>query len=440
MIYERLKTATLIILVLLSVFLTWKLWTFQPEYALLEGTEYVTTSPLSEERKLKQLIVPEQIVIHHEEDSFFLANHHFLFKEIYQKIIDAKYEINLEEMATENAPIRKKAIEVNFRGSIPTEIIASMFEIPIESIVSPKLIDSVILFEDELRQALRLQLVSYSEKRSIELSTSVSHEVFSSYLYSELPLAFSYPYKGDENNWRAIYLPTEPLVFQSISYTSTLLPATYFEQLLFSEPTSVKYYRQENGEESFTDGNRMMNVFDHGSFMEYINPIYSDKVERGSKHIINSSLDFINGHGGWTDNYTLDSWSNTSLKEEVKYRLTIQGLPVIHVQGIDQMNINVARTGTQISRYSRPLFDIDRVPIDTIERVLPSGEDVIMRLAASEWFDMGQLEKVVVGFEMQKWNSIVTVEPHWFVFYRDVWQKVPMEDAMKREGGSDGLE
>ncbi|UTW70610.1 hypothetical protein KHA80_10785 [Anaerobacillus sp. HL2] len=66
---------------------------------------------------------------------------------------------------------------------------------------------------------------------------------------------------------------------------------------MFSDPNFVKHYLQSNGDESFTDGNRMVNVLYSGNVLRYINPFFGEDVDRNSKLILFMSLDFLNGHG-----------------------------------------------------------------------------------------------------------------------------------------------
>ncbi len=89
--YERIKTGLLIGLVGLSLILTWQLWTFQPDFALIDdSTRYVPTEAMSEERKLADVILPEQMIVHRQEQHAMIPASDERFEEFYRKLI--KYE------------------------------------------------------------------------------------------------------------------------------------------------------------------------------------------------------------------------------------------------------------------------------------------------------------------------------------------------------------
>ncbi|GAE26229.1 YycH protein [Halalkalibacter wakoensis JCM 9140] len=201
----------------------------------------------------------------------------------------------------------------------------------------------------------------------------------------------------------------------------------------------MKYYQQTDGEDSYTDGNRIITMHNNGAFMEYYNPVFIETQERSNKHIVQNSYEFINGHGGWTNDYILANWNSSDIRDEAVFQMQIKGVPVVQFEGQGDMSLQISRSGNQIVNYSRPLFELDAFPIDAREQIeLPSGEEVINYLKRQEFFDERRLIKVTIGYEMISRNSsFVTVEPHWFIYYGNRWQKVTFEPE---EGGANGLE
>src|SRR5213075_2761192 len=62
--YETIKTAILTILVLLSIFLTWNLWTYQPNYATMEKNNVVAEVTMSEKQEIKKIVRPDLVLYH----------------------------------------------------------------------------------------------------------------------------------------------------------------------------------------------------------------------------------------------------------------------------------------------------------------------------------------------------------------------------------------
>ncbi|WP_158211689.1 YycH family regulatory protein [Alkalihalobacterium alkalinitrilicum] len=445
--YENMKSATLTFLVLLSLVLTWQIWTFQPDYALLKDTDYVNNPHLNEERKLSEVIVPEQVIFHVDDEHFLLNNNEILYSQFNEQWLTSRIEdISMMSTLTMNQ-ILDESIELIFPAAIPGDIFLSMFTDVNEDISMPlSKVDRVFIYPNPETDKIHYGVISNNENRFADIETSFSVNDFEEKFLAEVERlinVFGYQVGPEQGQWsKIVYLPEETITVETISYTITPVSVDVFKQLLFNDPFSAKFFRQENGEETYTDGNRLINIINNGVFMDYINPIYSENPERGSRNVILSSIDFINGHGGWTDQYVLYDWVSNEVREEANFRLMLNGFPVISMDGFDVMSLYVFRTGNQTSRYIRPLFDLDQQPIDYARTGvdLPSGHDVIEELEKREYFDLSRLEKVAIGYEMKKWNAFVTVEPNWYIYYDQTWQKVPFDVTNEREVEDYGLE
>ncbi|NEU30596.1 hypothetical protein GN156_07330 [bacterium LRH843] len=442
--YEHIKTGLLIGLVGLSLILTWKLWTFQPDIALLDNTSrYIPSEVMSEERKLADVIQPQFMVVHQQEKYAMISPKDGRFDQLYEKLLASTLEESEQGTRIARKRLDGDGIEVMFPTEIPAEIFLSLFQLSREEHSLPTgTINSIFLYGDKKDEQVYMQLLSKKEEQVVEMKTNLSlKELTDSFIakFDEYIEVVKVESESNENPPGNIYLPVNPVAAEKLSFTVSPISGQFFRQTLFTDPASVKYYRQTDGEESYTDGNRIINIRNNGLFMEYNNPVYSDK-DRSSKHIIQGSYEFINGHGGWTNTYFLTDWVSTDRRDVAEYRLRVNKYPVISFKGLDQMLLRISRSGNQTESYFRPLFNIDNQPIDAKETVeLRSGLDVIERLKQHETFELSQLQKVIIGYEMTMPNrSFVTVEPNWFVLYDNRWQKITFTDE---EGGrSNGLE
>lgn len=445
--YEHIKTTILIVLITLSVVLTWQLYTFQPEIALLDDTaRYVPSDSLQaerEERKLRDVIQPEQIILHQNNEFAMIPTNDERFAKIYQNLLRSSlFEVDLLATGPFPKKLESGGIELIFPDAIPIDLFLSFFEQSEEEfLLAISEVDRLFLYGSS-DGSVHMQILSIEEERVIELGTSIATPELALFLESSdqnisvRPLFDpSPPYSSKLS--ADVYISTEPVKASRLSFQTSLLSTEFYKQTLFTDPGSVKYYQQSDGEDSYTDGNRIITMQNNGLFMEYINPIFIESQDRTSKHIVQSSYEFVNGHGGWSDHYLLTSWRSTDLREEATFLLHVDGYPVLHFDGQGSMSLDIIRSGNQVVSYKRPLFELDNTPIDVRERVdLPSGEEVLERLSQQEFFEPKRLNKLVVGYEMiTRTTSFVTIEPHWFALYGNRWQKVTFEG-----GGSNGLE
>ena len=54
--YENIKSGILTFLVLVSILLTWNLWTYQPNYETMENSNYVEEVTVSEKQEVQKIV------------------------------------------------------------------------------------------------------------------------------------------------------------------------------------------------------------------------------------------------------------------------------------------------------------------------------------------------------------------------------------------------
>ncbi|MCK0469813.1 YycH family regulatory protein [Halalkalibacter sp. APA_J-10(15)] len=456
---EHMKSAILIILIGMSVILSWSLYTYQPDIALLDvSSRYVSNELIGEERSLQEVIRPDQIVVHADGEKAMIPRDREDFYELLEKLGQANYEADHVFM-TEPYPLitERGGIELVFPTSIPAELFFTMLTLEDDYQTPISEIDRVYLYIHDVHDQVYMQYYSSDERRVGSLKSNLSVGEFERLFIQNRDEYVTVRSLEEERAQSSlmtehVYVTTEPMIVDTLSYGASPISIDLFRQSLFTDPSAVKYYQQSDGEDSYTDGNRMINLRHNGTFMEYGNPMFSE-VQELSKHVTQAGYEFINGHGGWTDDYILSNWMNLNNREEVEFRLHMNGLPVFSIDGKDLMKLSVMRSGNQIVAYSRPLFDLDLVPLNTTQRVeLPSGEDVVRSLQQDDYYERQRIVKVSLGYEMEMRNpTFVTLEPHWYVLYGNRWQRieasqveaVSQEQTVDEEEGADdddGLE
>src|SRR5699024_11334551 len=87
---------------------------------------------------------------------------------------------------------------------------------------------------------------------------------------------------------------------------------------LFRDPSQVT---ANDAEAYFTDGQRRMNVSNNNSKIEFINPIQTSSEDDFKIDLLEQSIDNINEHRGWTNDYALEdiSASQSNVKFRLKY-------------------------------------------------------------------------------------------------------------------------
>lgn len=452
---EYLKTTVLTLLILLSIFLTYQIWTFQPDYAILKSSEYIENTPIGEEKRLSEVILPKHVVVHNNEISvspldkvgfsnkFFEEHRGFSFQKQTQSNNLTYFYSDFEDYI---------GLEFIFPASVPIEVLKELLQLTNIQLLSINLIDKLIFFvnNDVEKEIISVKLISLEEQISVTVETNLSVSKFKENIQIEESERFYEVFPIEIINFRngfkkIVYLPTESLLINSVTYLTKSISPDHFKQTLFSDPNFVKHYMQSNGKESFTDGNRMVNIFDNGTILKYINPTFGDITERNSKHILLSAVEFLNGHGGLTSLFYYDSLSSIGLNEEITFRLMVEGIPVYQsnygVNHLFEITLN-RMNGNQFSEYIRPLVYIEDDPIYITEtKKLPSGYNLIETLNQKDDFNRFLLTDINIGYTMIKRQSFIIFEPRWFIQYNGNWEVVNVINEVEdSEGYVYGLE
>lgn len=450
---ERIKTFSLWFLILLSVFLTYQIWTFQPDYALLENTEYIEHTQIGEEKKLDQIIKPKQIILHVDQRHYSPVN----YIEFYDQLVEEFKGVALENFfptSNFNSGILEgtNGIELLFPESIPLDGLKEIFQISSKEQYYIDEVDRIILYLNEEETQVIGKLISYDENITVTIKTSLLPSKLSDQLViidEDNYEVFSHDLAGYINGFKkTVYLPKDSLELDGVTFFSKAISTEYFKQSLFSDPNYVKHYRQSNGEEAFTDGNRMVNVINNGNVLSYINPTFGDTLDRNNKHFLYSSVDFLNGHGGLTNSFFYDRLKKVGTNEEITFRLYIGGIPVYGsniYRDSSLYKITLNRVGANhIEQYTRPLFLIEEDPVNITKSIkISSGAKVIEAINEMEDFNPFLLTDIDKGYIMIKRQSFIMFEPRWFIQYNGRWEVLNITgetDAVDSEANASGLE
>ncbi|MCM2676429.1 two-component system activity regulator YycH [Alkalicoccobacillus plakortidis] len=311
--YEQLKTWLLVFLVVLSLILTYLLWTYKPEL-VTQDTEAVELNQIGDEKSIQDVVRPSKIVKHQFGETYMVLETDALFNEIYEKLLEA----DLQDTNGVFPPMDvSTGIELVFPDQVPMNMFMSLFsqnqeqdEFPLDGV------DRVFIYEDSDGDGVKLQVYSSSDKVPFEISTSFDPAVLERFLADNTAVPALTVNEPDTDdfvlNQENIYIPAEGVEYARQTYSTERVRPRDVIQTLFPDPNSVRNYRQSNGEFTYTDGTRIFNLRDNENFMTYRNSSTSESASSPTDSIPQTSFDYINNHHGWTNDYVL------SLVESIK--------------------------------------------------------------------------------------------------------------------------
>lgn len=431
---ETAKSLTLIVLIGVSLLLTYGLWSYQPSSDTLQDPTYENTNLGGEEETKKSLIEPNSIIFHANQ-RYFSFSDPLQQKKLYHEM-QSWVMYNFETGPPEGVLEQDYLAEIVFPDELPMNILSSLFKFNDREIMFPSWSFKRIYFTF-LPDTASLGVHFVSENRQQEatalINDSAKYERLWSYI-SDMDLSVLMEYELFNEDSTPVYIPANRMEMPEYSFTIENLDPNLLINALFRNPSAVRPIYSSN-ERLYTDNQQQIRVFENGSSMEFYNP-YSEDFERtDTLKLIDQSILSINDHFGWTQEYNLlDIGGNT-----VRYQMYYDGFPVFDNSHLNLNIIEQRWTNQDLSIYKRPLYTLESAfPTDTVE--LPAGSDIIHYLEnnPSSNYHVENITDLRIGYRLdyQAEDESITLIPTWYMNYNGSWLEFKFNDLSLSEGGS----
>jgi regulatory protein YycH of two-component signal transduction system YycFG len=429
--YENIKSWILTFLVLVSILLTWNLWTYQPNYETMENSNYVKEVTVSEKQEVQKIIRPDQVFYHIKGQHYGTNNTDEIEKVIKELSSWAFFDVKKYTNEVKNI---KELIhgsgntEIIFPGEVPIELYQSVLNIEGKKIPSFNFNRMIINVGNSEKENGIVYFVS-TEHQQVYIS-HISSANLSEFNRNYYKKAAHYPryFAYETTAWRTIFLPETETEMTTYKYLPVNLDSEEFKSALFSDPSFVQKSSVPPVEE-FTNDSSKMTVNSESNVLRYVNPTVEENYVSSSYDLVKRSIDFVNEHGGWTDPYRY-VYKN-EYTHSVTFRLySMDGYPVLNENGISEINEVWGRD--EINKYIRPNIELE-LPLTTeMKKVTqPSGYDALKFIQSKKNFKPSLLEEMVLGYRMERdsaENKLILLEPAWFYLYGEMWEQITMED------------
>ncbi|MDP4553003.1 two-component system activity regulator YycH [Alkalihalobacillus macyae] len=444
---ENFKAILLNILVVTSLFLTWQIWTFEPEYQ--KETDPKEASPVGvEDVDINQVVKPNQIVYHKNNQHFTSFNSETINTFYTTFISGTKIKSLTMEKNLESVSEFDNSVELIFPTLLSNNVLKKLISVPKDDIPLEKF-DRIIIpsvATGENNEIIFLNTSSELGMRAaVEVSSGMKKWYEENFAFSDIKNASteeqvvrakSFQVKED---LPVFYIPIQKPVIQTYEVsTDELANEQNFKEALFPEQDRVEK-SSFNIKTVHTDGSRTL-TFLENKFMTFENPPSTTNVDNEAP--ILNAYGFINKHFGFRindfseENYFLSEWSSSIKTEtdQITFRLNTEGYPVFSSSSEDLDEINVIVKNNEVSTYKRMLKNIQYAnPID--ERALP-GYDEVLSLLNEGSFKQSEITNITIGFTIDRslnQSQEFTLVPQWYIKLNETW--TPMQSLSNEQGG-----
>jgi regulatory protein YycH of two-component signal transduction system YycFG len=446
---ESIKTATLIVLIVISLFFTWNMWNLQPTYEYFQNQTVFESTPISQEsREVYEVIKPQNLMLYTSSGNEFSTLDGSYMNTLWKEMQGWEYRGEKIETFTKDAfhdwiyENEGTKLELKFYDEIPMTTFQSMLEWdedPNEHITFDRIFLDISQDPDVEQN---VYFVSYENMELIK--TSVENAEASRFVAElideEVDLQQYFAF--DTGQGFEIMLPEEKVKLDSYQYMTEEIEGESFKDSLFSNPRIVKRDANKN---RYTDGTRELNINTNQHAVKYVNPpMLSDTSSIEESVLIKQSIAFLNDHGGFTDDYVLFDIQDN--QQEIRFIMTIQSIPVVPVS--DSMENRFGPTmisqrwgQNEIASYDRPSYHRD-FTIEKKSQTLMSGRKVVELISNNEQIEETEINNIFIAYELSSSNSqqVVNVSPVWCIETKD-GRLMTINDELEQSGGNEnGLE
>lgn len=430
---ETAKSLLLVVLIGTSMILTFGMWNYQADYDPLNERSVEGTLS-GAEKSVDEIVLPSEILFKQEGNYYTHAN-----PSLKEQFYDRLQDLPLTEM--ERLPVEEERtasnyeIEVIFPQEVPFLLFDRILQFEDEATPYPTFsIDRFYITFEPNSKSLEFEFISIDGREKVKAevtSTSRYQEVWDEMhrLQSEDYQAMTLV-EGSEND---IYIPREVPAMQPLSIFFTQMDKSVLQEMLFENTSGIRGSATPGNGYLYATDVRQLTI--ERNVMEYIY-LYLEQSEPMSElNLIEGSIQNINGHSGFTEDFRLMNIDN----ETITYQMYYEGYPVFQGSSPDISTIKQKHSNQHLLEYKRPAIYLDTTDIITkTKKEMRSGEDIIEDLANSK-INMDNIKDLKVGYKIQVETDdngdYVSMEPEWFMKVNNSWSAVPYEPGDAARGG-----
>ncbi|ARF17488.1 YycH family regulatory protein [Sporosarcina ureae] len=436
---ETIKSIVLLLLVSLSVLFTLAVWNYSPNYEPMEQLQTVDIS-ISEKKAIDEIIKPYKMITILKEQVLGSTD-----TEKIDKILTEMNTWDLSDLHLVSQDMNKFDIAKLLRQ--PSQMTFYFTgEVPILVYDNVLLVDDVNIPEatfnrlvidwGQSTQAPVIHLLSEMSGLHYQMQVTLPNKT--SFLRNVVDIGQSFDEYAEIDRGNASFLavPKNPITVMRNTYYQEEVNPLRFRDALFSDPNAVRRNLIDSTHEEYGDDHAFMNVDTEIKRLNYVMPAMESQEIAIPSELLLNTIDFINEHGGWTDEYRY-AYMNP-ISRYVRFQLYVDGLPVFSDQS-GTSEITETWGNQRVFKYIRPYYTLD-VNIKSVQETLPSGVEVAEALRESEELDFDSIEEITPGYYMNRdiERKLIILQPCWYYLIKGNWLRFAPEEL--QGGGKIGLE
>ncbi|MCH4825562.1 YycH family regulatory protein [Planococcus halocryophilus] len=436
---EHIKSIALFLLILLSLALTFTIWTFTPTHEIIEPTTTVEM-PISETKNTEEIVRPVKLLFHNDENVTGTSDQNDI--NVFVESLKNWQISNIRMVQDEATPATiksymhssKRAL-VYYPGLVPLPVFDSINNI-VDTTIPESSFDRLIIEWD----------APANDRPALYFINTLSGRIYKGDLRVEDLYQFQTEVVDQAVDYNTyvtddaigvlpVYVQKDKVEKTSIGFLLDEISTSKFAEALLDSPELV-FSADLKTQEYTDDSGAFMRENQNTKSIKYIQPKAETTDPAIPSDLLFDSLNYINAHGGWTDQYLYAGMN--SVNQQIEYQLYVADLPVFSNSTTTNLELmwGIDDGVEQVYSYVRPAYQLDSEAEKRVV-VLAAGEDVLKALGQMEEEERSTITDVTPAYHVTRSedDSFIIFEPTWYVKTNGIWTELPTELTGGRELG-----
>jgi len=439
---ESVKSLILLLLVLLSVILSFSIWNFMPGYETIDKQPAVDIK-ISLQKRVDEVVKPHKLLFNFEDG--IRGTEDYL---IIDQVFDTMKQLTIEELTLSqkmsvqsiNETLRKpNQFTFFYPAGVPFKVLDTFLTIEDSNIPEESFTHMIVNWDRVNENRLQLSFINDQENLEyVAYARGIDRNSLTDRILTDAADYDSYV-EVKRDNHLSLFLSEREPDLQEYTYLLTETYPDQFIKALFPDPNAVRTNTVTLSTEEYLDDSSKMTVDTTNKLLNYVNPGEESKGIAIPSELIFDGIDFMNEHGGWTDDYRFTEID--PINKEIGFRLHISGYPAFSDTKLSTV-IQETWGETDIFRYNRPYYDLGgSFPSEDQNTPMISGKEAADVLANIREIDFNLIDEIKVGYNVaiteRQDSPLIIAEPSYYYSVNGNWLRLTPEMI---GGGSLGLE
>lgn len=430
---DIIKSIILACLVLSSIILTVMIWNFSPDLTDADNTQQsrsTTTIGTQNNHPIDETITPLQLV-HISGSDVEGSPATDQVQQLLELLRDGRIQ-KVEDIQNEEAVLLQDISDDIVVLDYPTDIPLSVYlsdAFDLSAKVPEQFQFDRLVLDLHDGKNIKVYALQHDRQRAIKLTTSLTADKVQSSLKQMDNQMEAYSNISTDrttiNKATFMYVQKEPKEMRSYRTIFNQINVEDLNAILFDNTPIVR--TGNRGNMTYNNNTGVVNYDSEKQTYAYTNLSEDDMRTRDMTVSIPRTIDYINKHGGFTDDFRLFDVNDQN--GEITYQMFQDGRPIFYPNQLNQIRMIWGERG--IFEYSRGLLKTN-VSVDNGEKPkdMEDADTVRTKLASNSAIDFSSVEQMIVGYHMDTESSPESAEdvqnssqfiPTWFIKYDGNW-------------------